>query len=421
MSNLEYWIWFSARRALTVKARAALLERFGSPKEIFFAEKAALAGVPGVTEDALASLLDRGTDDAARIVRRCEEENVGIITLQDAAYPERLRNIPDPPSVLYVKGRLPAVDAEAVITVVGTRKCTPYGVKLARSIAYEITSRGGIVCTGLAGGIDSCAAEGALMAGGPVIGVLGTAINEVYPRWNTRLFADVQAVGALVSEYPPDAKGSRSFFPARNRIMAGLCVGTVVVEAPLGSGALITAHKANDYGRDVYAVPGNTDAPNSGGCIQLLREGASVAENGWDVLKEYESRFPGKITRSGRGDIPEELHPPEETAEAERKEAALPEVRKGGGFFQFRVRNRKPEEAAEPAGESPLKAQLKDLSEPQLKIVGVMTKPGMHVDDIIDLSRLPAATVLSELTMLQIKGFVRQEAGKRYTLNVKQS
>ena len=255
------------------------------------------------------------------------------------------------------------------------------------------------------------------MAGGTVIGVLGTAINEVYPSYNQRLYDDVQATGALISEYPPDAKGSRLWFPARNRIMAALSVGAVVVEAPLRSGALITAHRALDYGRDVFAVPGNTDAPNSRGCNQLLREGASVAENGWDVLKEYQARFPDRIFKEGRGELPEELAVPEENREPEREEKELPAVKKGNGFFKFRVRTKKeakPQEAA-----SVLEGQLKELNETQLAIVGVMSKKHMHIDDIVDLSRLPAATVLSELTMLQIKGFVTQEAGKRFTLNLK--
>ena len=419
MSNLEYWIWFSSLYRLSFRTRRALLERYGTAKEIFFAEPRELKRIDGITAEELDALSGHDLSDAAKTVRRCGELDVRIITIQDAVYPERLRNIPDPPSVLYVKGRLPAVDAEAVVAVVGTRKSTPYGDKLARSIAYEIVSKGGIICTGLAGGIDSRAAEGALMAGGPVIGVLGVAINHVYPSGNARLYEDVQATGALVSEYPPDANGSAAWFPRRNRIMAGLSVGAVVVEAPLRSGALITARRALDYGRDVFAVPGNTDAPNSRGCNQLLREGASIAENGWDVLREYEVRFPGRIMKEGKGEIPEELAVPEENRAAERREKEPPEIQKGKGFFKFRVRARKPAgESVPEERNSLLEEQLKDLSEDQLKIIGAMEKKHMHVDDIVDLSRLPAATVLSELTMLQIKGVVSQEPGKRFTLNI---
>ena len=412
MSNLEYWLWFSSLRALRAAVRRTLLERFGGAKEIYFAEESALRSVEGIREDEVQALLSRDLAPASAIAGRCAELDVQIVTMQDAIYPERLRNIPDPPSVLYVKGRLPAVDAEPVITIVGTRDKSEYGVRMARKIGYEVAAGGGIVCTGLAAGIDSCAAEGALMAGGTVIGVLGTAINEVYPKWNDRLFADVQAAGALVSEYPPDVKGSAKNFPARNRIMAGLGIAAVVVEAPRRSGALITAHLAADYGRDVFAVPGSVDAHGSGGTNNLLREGASVAENGEDVLQGYEARFPGKIFRNGRRVMPEGLAFPE----AERKEKQKP----GEGFFKFRVKNKQENGKAvsAPPPRPKLENQLAELSETQLKIVGVMTKPGMHVDDIVDLSRLPAANVLSELTMLQIKGFVSQEPGKRFTLNL---
>ena len=412
MSELEYWIWFSLLRHLRCRTRRALLERFGSPGGIWFAEPRELEKLDDILPDELSELAERDVAEVNRIVRRCQEEDIRILTFQDATYPERLRNIPDPPYVLYVRGNLPAVDAEITVSIVGTRRSTPYGDKMARNIAYELASKGGIVVTGLAAGIDSRAAEGALLAQRPVIGVLGCAITEVYPAWNTRLYDDVRACGALISEYPPDVKGNRSWFPRRNRIMAGLGLGVVVGEAPLRSGALITAHRALDYGRDVFAVPANADAPNGKGSNNLLREGAAIAENGWDVLREYADRFPDRILPDGRGDLPEELAVPEEPQHAQNAEK---EKAPGSGFLKFRIPTRRREQAqARPK----LEDQLKDLSENQLKIIGVMSDRSMHMDDIIDLCGLPASAVLSELTMLQIKGFVKQEQGKRFTLNI---
>lgn len=414
MSSLVYWIWL-AEKHLSAKLRRSLFERFGDPKGIFFAEKSELSAL-GITGDALDLLLDKSLAEAERIAYRCEDEDISILTYQDAAYPERLRNISDPPCVLYVKGRLPAVDSEPVIAVVGTRKCSPYGAKLARDMGYEIAAKGGMVCTGLAEGVDSRAAEGALMGGGRVIGVLGTAIDEVFPRFNTRLFADVAARGAIVSEYPPGFPGSKLAFPLRNRIIAGLSLGVVVPEAPVRSGALITANYALEYGRDVFACPANVDSPGGRGSNNLLRDGATFAENGWDVLREYKERFPDKISEQGRGSVPEEQHEPEENLpEAVKTEAKPLREEPGKGFFKFRVPMRR---RNAPTGEA-LKEQLAGLTENQLKIVSAITKPSMHVDDIIDLSALPAATVLSELTVLQIKGFVTQQAGKRFTLNIK--
>lgn len=414
MSSIVYWIWL-AEKHLSYKPRQALFERFGDPKGVFFAERSQLTEL-GIGGEALESLLDKSLREAERIVYRCAEEDISIITMQDAVYPECLRNIPDPPCVLYVKGHLPAVDTEPVIAVVGTRKCSPYGAKIARDMGFEIASKGGIVCTGLAEGIDSRAAEGALMAGGWVIGVLGTAINEVFPRFNGRLFADVASTGAIVSEYPPGFPGSKLAFPMRNRIIAGLSLGVVVPEAPIRSGALITANYALEYGRDVFACPANVDSPAGRGSNNLLRDGATFAENGWDVLREYASRFPDKISEKGRGTVPEEMHAPEENSPDKVKHDAKPiENKPGKGFFKLRVPVRRAKAA--PAAEA-LKEQLAGLTENQLKIVSAIKKPSMHVDDIIDLSALPAATVLSELTMLQIKGFVTQEAGKRFTLNI---
>lgn len=415
MSNIVYWIWLAEKR-LGVKARRSIFERFGEPKGVFHAEKSQLAEL-GLGEGELSALLDKDLRPAERIVYRCAEEDIGIITMQDAVYPERLRNIPDPPCVLYVKGHLPAVDTEPVIGVVGTRKCSPYGAKIARDMAFEIAAKGGMVCTGLAEGIDSRAAEGALMAGGRVIGVLGTAIDEVFPRFNARLFADVAATGAIVSEYPPGFPGNKMAFPIRNRIIAGFSLGVVVPEAPIRSGALITARHALESGRDVFACPANVDSPSGRGSNNLLRDGAIFAENGWDVLREYEARFPDKISEKGRGSVPEEMHKPEENSGESAKNDAKPVQNEiGKGFFKLRVPVRKAKNA--PSSET-LASQLSGLTENQLKIVSAMRKPSMHVDDIIDLSALPAATVLSELTMLQIKGFVTQEAGKRFTLNIK--
>lgn len=420
MSHLVYWIWFSSLRALRGRSRQALLDRFGGVKELFFSAPADLREMADLREEERSALENRSLASAEQTAARCEELGVSVITMQDAAFPERLRNIPDPPSVLYVKGRLPVVDAEAVIAVVGTRRSTEYGNKMARTMGFQIAQGGGTVCTGLAAGVDSRAAEGALMAGGRVIGVLGVAINAVYPRFNGPLYDDVAASGALVSEYPPDAKGSAAWFPLRNRIIAGLSVGTLVVEAPESSGALITAQRALDYGRDVFAVPGNADADGSRGCHRLIREGAALVTSGAEVLSEYTARFPEKLTGGGAKEIPAERTLPEKTGREEREYAAAQEKQsrkprsRQKGFFKFREPNPRARQRETPA----LARQLDGLSETQLKIVSVIDRPEMHVDDIVDLSRLPAATVLSELTMLQIKGYVTQSAGKRFSLNI---
>ncbi len=406
--SLVHWIWFAEKR-LSHRTEKALLEWRNDPAKVFYAQSDELEKM-GVVGEELTKLLDKDLRPAEEIIGRCAEKNVSIITFQDAVYPQRLKNIADPPCVLYVKGRLPSVDTEPVISVVGTRKCSFYGAKITNDITYEMAAKGALICTGLAEGIDSHAAKAALMAGGKVIGVLGTGIDEVFPRFNRTLFEDVAARGALISEYAPGYPGNKLSFPRRNRIIAGLSVAVVVPEAPERSGALITVRHALENGRDVYAVPSNADSKEGKGCNILIQEGAALVMSGWDVLREYKELFPDKISEKAIEKIPEERYMPEEKPKPTEEAKPLKEE-PGKGFLKFRVPVRK-------AKKEDLSSQLSGLSENQLKIIAVMTKPSMHVDDIIDLSAMPASLVLSELTILQIKGYVSQESGKRFTLNI---
>ena len=277
---LKHWLWFSSRRGLGNSARLSLLERFGTPEQVYFADKKTLETAENLSEPGLASLMDKDVSEAREILERCKDRGIRIMTMGDAVYPGRLRNIYDPPLVLYVAGDLPDIDDEAAIAIAGTRKCTPYGIKTAERFGYEIAAAGGLVGSGLAHGIDTAGARGALKAGGRVLGVLGTAIDVVYPAENRDIFRRVTERGALISEYPPGAITQRSNFPMRNRIMSGVSVGVTIIEAPGGSGALITAARALEQGRDVFAVPGNVDAPSCAGSNSLLREGAEAVTSG---------------------------------------------------------------------------------------------------------------------------------------------
>ncbi|MCL2343245.1 MAG: DNA-processing protein DprA [Firmicutes bacterium] len=423
MSALKYWVWLSNILELSPRVKKNLLTRFGDVMELYFTMREALDEVEGLTSLQKDALMKKDLDPVLRVLDACEAQSVQILTYQDAEYPQRLKQIFDPPLVLYVKGRLPVIDEECAVAVVGTRRATPYGLKMARRIGFELTKCGGLVVSGLAEGIDSAAAEGALRAGGRCVGVLGTAIDEVFPRFNEPLFRDVTAVGAILSEYPPGAKTTRSSFPARNRIMSGLALGSVIVEAPEKSGALITAEHALEQGRDVFAVPGNADSPACTGSNGLIKEGAKAVTAGWDVLSEYAKLFPLRLRAvTGReAAIPQEGKPLTRVQPKPVKaEAAPAEPETGEDFIKLRAPSTKKEvDKPEERAYIGLNDQLQGLSEAQLKLVSVLRRPGMHVDDIIDASALPAQTVLSELTMLQIKGFVIQEAGKRFSLNIK--
>ena len=420
MSSVKYWIWLSGLRGLRPIARNIVLEHFGSPAEAFFADDREIDALPGLKPGEAEILKNRNTDTAMSIIEACDSSGVTILTLQDAGYPSRLKNIYDPPAVLYIKGSLPTVDEEAAVAIAGTRDATPYGLKMAQRMGYELTKGGALVVSGLAAGIDSAGAYGALRAGGRCIGVLGTAIDVVYPRSNRRLFDDVAAVGALVSEFPPGAATARGNFPQRNRIISGLSVGVVIIEAPQRSGSLITADFAQEQGRDVFAVPGNADSENCLGSNGLIKSGAKAVTEGADVLLEYTGLYPNKIRLLSRAEVKIPQEQPVPKPPVEPTEAAIPPKETGADFAVLRA----------PAGQkeidkenvidySDLEQQLEELSETQLKIVAALSEGTLPVDDIIERVQLSAGAVLSDLTILQIKGFVSQESGKRFTLKVR--
>jgi len=340
---------------------------------------------------------DLGRVDA--ILEDCARENLAILTMQDALYPKRLKDIYAPPVVLYVRGKLPRIDDEAVIAIVGTRSASPYGLKMGRQIAYEIAKGGGIVVSGLTNGIDAAAARGALDADGICIGVLGTA----HEQQDSDLSYDVCRRGALISEYAPGRVSQRSFFRERNRISAGLSLGAVAVEAPEKSGTLLFAAEALEQGREVFAVPGNADAPGCRGTNALLKDGATPVTCGWDVLGEFAALFPDKLRR----------------VDAERTDAPVPPAQAAPETAKAAPAAGKKEiDKEKSVAYIDLRTQLGLLSETQLKIVSAIEKEPTHVDDIVEKTGLGAATVLTQLTVLTVKGIVRRMPGNRVALNV---
>ncbi len=384
---LKFWIWLSELRGLQNQTRLALLRHFGSPEAIFYADREEILLTDGMTPEQAARLDDHDLAGAQKILGRCEELGLSLLTIQDAAYPRRLFNIYDPPCLLYVRGRLPAFDEEAAVAVVGTRSCTPYGVACAEKLGYGIARCGGLVVSGLAAGIDSAALRGALRANGRAAAVLGNGLDVVYPRENQYLYEDVASAGCLISEYPPGTRPVGSHFPHRNRILSGLSVAALVVEAPERSGALITAAAALEQGRDVFAVPGPIDAPASVGCNQLIRDGAGLVSDAWDILREYEGRFPEKLCAPGQASP----RPQVTGYQTERAEPARPA---------------KP--VVDPAE--------RGLTDDQTALLRALDEEApMLVDDLIEQTDIPTRRVLSALTLLEIEGLVTQHSGKRYT------
>lgn len=386
---LKYWVWLSELKGLRNQTRLALLRRFGDPESIFYADADELLLTDGVERSQLKLLENHDLAPADRILADCQRLDIRLLTLSDAAYPGRLKNIYDPPALLYCKGRLPLLDDLLCVAVVGTRDCTPYGVACAEKLGFGLASGGAAVVSGLAKGIDAAAIRGALRAGGVTVGVVGNGLDVYYPYESRYLYEDVASAGILLSEYPPGTEPASGHFPVRNRIISGLSLAALVVEAPEKSGALITAATALEQGRDVFAVPGPIDAPASVGCNCLIRDGAGLVSDASDILREYEGRFV----------------------------LNLKEIRKQPETLGYQARM-----APEPKPVAPtlsLRHSDAELTDDQIAVLKALsdTEP-MQVDDLTELVEIPTRRVLSALTVLEIDQYVAQHPGKRYTRTV---
>ena len=420
MSGLKYWVWLSSLEGLTNLNRLRVLAQFGTPESVFYASAEEISRVEGLSRGQAALLADKNLSETERILGECERLGLRILTLQDAEYPARLRNIFDPPVLLYCKGRLPAVDEEVSIAMVGTRSATPYGIRSAEEIGYGLAKQGAVVVSGMAEGIDAASIRGALRAGGKVISVLACGIDVVYPAQNEYLYRDVSVAGVLLSEYAPGTEPHKTHFPIRNRIISGLALGTVVVEAPLRrSGALITAHTALEQGRDVFVVPGNIDVPTFVGSNRLLRDGAIAISHGWDIMSEYEALFPDKIHKDlGQNQLsasPEELAQHAETAAEVGKVAQKPKKPAKTKPVK-QEQNKKVIDKAASSPYSDVNDILPKLSADEQAIVSAIGQEERLVDDVIAETGLPVGKVLAMLTLLEVKGVVKRLPGKRVRL-----
>lgn len=301
--------------AITVKR---MVERFGSLTAVFEASESDLLGVQGIgiekARQFAAGLKDARFDDE---LEKASKKGVKLVTWVDEGYPALLKQIADPPLVLYVAGQVPALDLPSV-AVVGTRHPTVYGRETARRFGFQLAAAGYVVVSGLASGIDTEAHIGAMQAKGRTVAVLGGALDCLFPRENAGLARDmVVNGGAVVSEYPFGRQPDRQTFPMRNRIVSGLCKGVLVVEAPLNSGTMITVGQALDQNRAVMAVPGRVDSPASQGCHKLVREGARLVTTVDDVIEELQDLLTGMRSAQEKG------REPEQGAAARRPEVPL--------------------------------------------------------------------------------------------------
>lgn len=287
MGDNLYWLWMSLKLGPANDRFVNLMSKVDSPYDLYRMDADELAQLTD-DDETVRKLSDKRLNEAADIMDFCVIRSIGILTYADPKYPERLKTLFNPPMVLYYRGKLPDFDYHLCIGVVGTRKMSAYGQHTAYRMGYELGGCGAVVVSGMALGIDGVATCAAIEAGGTVVAVLGCGVDQVYPKAHARLMDAVMQHGVVISEYPPGTEPFGRNFPVRNRIISGLCQGTVVVEADLHSGALITAEHAILQGRQLFVLPGNVGEENTEGTNRYLRDGANIALGAEDVVRYYD-------------------------------------------------------------------------------------------------------------------------------------
>jgi DNA processing protein len=268
-----------------------LIDRFGAPSGVFQSDRRELLGVEGLREQTARNILNFKWEEAVKgEIETLDRLRIDLLTLRDPHYPSLLAEIHDPPPFLYYQGCSSEQD-HRVIAMVGSRNGSPYGIKVTERLAYGLAQRGLTIASGLARGIDTAAHEGALLAKGRTVAVLGSGLDVIYPAENRKLAERIVETGMICSEFPPGTLPERQNFPVRNRIISGMSLGVVIVEAGMRSGSLITARLALEQGREVFAVPGSIESFKSSGTHHLIKQGAKLVENAQDVLEEIPGKF----------------------------------------------------------------------------------------------------------------------------------
>ncbi|MBU4270662.1 MAG: DNA-processing protein DprA [Planctomycetes bacterium] len=342
------------------RIRKALLERFGSARAVLAAAPSELLEVQGIGPKLTRKFVDADHEiDVRAEIELCRQRGIDILVETDPDYPRSLREIHDPPGVLFVRGKLKPDDALA-IGIVGTRHGTQYGLRMAERLAGSLARAGLTVISGLARGIDAAAHRGALAVGGRTIAVLASGVLNIYPPEHDKLAAEIAARGALVSESPAGGEPLAGMFPQRNRLISGMSLGVIVVEAAERSGALITARHAMEQGREVFAVPGNVDSRTSRGCHRLIRDGAKLVESADDVLEEL-----GPLVEAAPRDDGQAIHHPAELL----------------------------------------------LNEQEQQVLSAVGGEATPIDQIISDTGLPVPQVLSTLSVLEMRRLIRRLSG----------
>ncbi|MCX5868205.1 MAG: DNA-processing protein DprA [Proteobacteria bacterium] len=358
----------SSRPGVGAATYFKLFNHFGEVEKVFSASFAELKAVPEIHSEVIRSIREfNGWKNLEIEIEKMRENGVNIIPWQDPAFPRNLREIHDPPPLLYVHGEIRKEDRLA-LAVIGSRFPTEYGIAVVEMITRDLVNRGFTIVSGLARGIDALSHQTALKAGGRTLAVLGSGIDIIYPRENAKIFSEICRRGAVLTEFPPSTPPAAENFPRRNRIISGLSLGVIVIEASVHSGSLITASLALEQGREVFAVPGRITSPRSGGTNQLIREGAKLVSRAEDVLEEI---------------LP--------SLDSELLAQILPSQRDG-----------------------PVSKSTLVFAPDEEKIFNLLGEDPLSIDQIISQSGLSFGEISEGLLNLELKGIIHRLPGQQY-------
>lgn len=379
-----HYIWLSLACGFASAAARELISAYHGAGAVYAEED--FSSRTDLSEPLRKRLSEKDLSDAQEIYKACREKGIGILTYESDLYPSRLRTLTNPPAVLYYRGRITNLDCEPCVAVVGTRSVSRYGEEVTDWFGYELAKSGAFVVSGLAKGADGIAHRAALRAGGNTVAVLGTAIDRVYPLQNEGLLSEIESKGLILSEYYPGCITGGASFPERNRIISGISMCTVVTEAGMTSGALITARSAIAQNRDVYAVPGSILVPGSDGTNHLIRGGVECVTCPAQVLEKYASYYPTKLR------ITQHSYTYERRAARENRTAPLP--------------TQPPPAAAVPDGLPAVERRVYECI--------AASSAGLVLDEIAAALKLPPSQLMPILSDLEIQEYIRSAEGGKY-------
>ena len=376
MNNSVLWLWLCVCVGLNRKKQLILLNNFKTIENIYNADLYLYKELDFLTDEELNLLSNKDLKVAENEFKKISDFGAFVLTIDSPDYPTILKEIYDPPTILYCKGKLVDMNKRLCISVVGTRKATAYGKSCAKNLSNALALQGVIIVSGLALGIDTFSHKGALEAGAPTVAIIGSGLDVPYPPSNANLMTEIEKTGLVMTEYPLGSTPEKFHFPERNRIISGISQGTIVIEADLKSGSLITAKSATDQGRDVFAVPGNINSVYSLGTNNLIKDGAKMALDANEIINDFKFNYPERVLNSINFD-----------------EALYSQNEKMASFSEF--------------------------GSDEEKIISVLKEGRANADIVCEKTGISISSVNSALLILELKGEIIKSAGGYYELNTK--